>query len=154
MEGMKNFIVGVINKGDYKLDEIEMKVKKLFVLGDLTESEMDYLLKFAADNVDDSKQINLYNKIIELEGRIEALETVDYVIYTAGYTTKRGQIIKFDIDKDGIYEYVTYLGGRTSTSLSPGKIEGWYKVTSNGIKTHSITRNSDGTFTLTPVGEE
>ena len=154
MERMKEFIVDVIQKGDYKLDELEGKIKKLFVLGDLTSEDMDYLLRLAADSVDDSKQVSLYNKVVELESRIEALETVDFVIYTAGYVTKRGQIIKFDLDKDGTYEYVTYLGGRTSTSLSPGKIEGWYKVTSTGVKTHSFIRNADGTFTLTPVEEE
>jgi len=86
-----------------------------------------------------------------LEHRIEALETADYVVWKAGYVTKRNEIVKFDLDGDGVYDYVMYAGGRTETSLSVGKIDGWYKVTSAGVKTHSITRNSDGTFTVTPI---
>lgn len=151
MIGMKEFIVGVIEKGDYKLDEIEVKIKKLYVLGDLTEEEMNELLQFAADSVDNSAQIDLFQKVVDLEHRIEALETADYVVWKAGYVTKRNEIVKFDLDGDGVYDYVTYAGGRTETSLSVGKIDGWYKVTSSGVKTHSITRNSDGTFTVTPI---
>ena len=44
-----------------------------------------------------------------------------------------------------------YDGGRSETSLSVGKIEGWFKVTSAGAKTHTITRNADKTFTLTLI---
>lgn len=151
MTGMKEFIVGVIEKGDYKLDEIEVKIKKLYVLGDLTEEEMNELLQLAADSVDNSAQIDLFQKVVDLEHRIEALETADYVVWKAGYVTKRNEIVKFDLDGDGVYDYVMYAGGRTETSLSVGKIDGWYKVTSAGVKTHSITRNSDGTFTVTPI---
>ena len=93
MKDMKDFIVSVIEKGDYKLEEIEAKIKKLFILGDLTGEEMDDLLKLAADSVDDSKQIELYQKLINLEGRVEALETVDYVVYTSGYVTKSLNLI-------------------------------------------------------------
>jgi len=148
---MKEFIISVIEKGDYKLDEIEVKIKKLYVLGDLTEEEMNELLQLAADSVDNSAQIDLFQKVVDLEHRIEALETADYVVWKAGYVTKRNEIVKFDLDGDGVYDYVMYAGGRTETSLSVGKIDGWYKVTSAGVKTHSITRNSDGTFTVTPI---
>lgn len=151
MAGMKEFIVGVIEKGDYKLDEIEVKIKKLYVLGDLTEEEMNELLQLAADSVDNSAQIDLFQKVVDLEHRIEALETADYVVWKAGYVTKKNEIVKFDLDGDGVYDYVMYAGGRTETSLGVGKINGWYKVTSAGVKTHSITRNSDGTFTVTPI---
>jgi len=151
MAGMKEFIISVIEKGDYKLDEIEVKIKKLYVLGDLTEEEMNELLQLAADSVDNSAQIDLFQKVVDLEHRIEALETADYVVWKAGYVTKRNEIVKFDLDGDGVYDYVMYAGGRTETSLSVGKIDGWYKVTSAGVKTHSITRNSDGTFTVTPI---
>lgn len=151
MDGMKNFIIGVINKGGYKLDEIEEKIKKLYVLGDLTEEEMDELLKLAADSVDNSAQIDFFNKLVDLEHRVEALETADFAIWKAGYVTKKGEIVKYDLDGDGTLDYACYLGGRSETSLSIGKIDGWYKVTSNGVKTHKITRNTDGTFTLTPV---
>ena len=86
-----------------------------------------------------------------MQHRVEALVTTDYVVWYPGKVTAKNEIVKFDLDNDGTYEYVMYAGGRSETSLSVGKIDGWYKVTSNGIKTHSITRNADGTFTLTPV---
>lgn len=151
MEGMKDFIVDVIGKGDYKLEELEIKIKKLFVLGDLTSEEMDELLLLAANSVDNAQQVDLFSMVVELSHRVEALETADYAVWRAGYVTKRGEIVKIDLDGDGNYDYATYLGGRSETSLAVGKIDGWYKVTSDGVKTHSIKRNADGTYTLTPV---
>ena len=153
MEGMKEFIIGVINKGEYKLEDIEYKIKKLWMLGDITEEDMEELLQLAADSVDNTAQVEMLDLIADLQHRVEALETADYVVWYAGKVTAKNEIVKFDLDGDGVYDYVTYAGGRSETSLGVGKIEGWYKVTSNGVKTHRITRNSDGTFTLTPVGE-
>lgn len=153
MEGMKEFIIGVINKGEYKLEDIEYKIKKLWMLGDITEEDMEELLQLAADSVDNTAQVEMLDLIADLQRRVEALETADYVVWYAGKVTAKNEIVKFDLDGDGVYDYVTYAGGRSETSLGVGKIEGWYKVTSNGVKTHRITRNSDGTFTLTPVGE-
>lgn len=153
MEGMKEFIIGVINKGEYKLEDIEYKIKKLWMLGDITEEDMEELLQLAADSVDNTAQVEMLDLIADLQRRVEALETADYVVWYAGKVTAKNEIVKFDLDGDGVYDYVTYAGGRSETSLGVGKIEGWYKVTSNGVKTHKITRNSDGTFTLTPVGE-
>ena len=153
MEGMKEFIIGVINKGEYKLEDIEYKIKKLWMLGDITEEDMEELLQLAADSVDNAAQVEMLDLIADLQRRVEALETADYVVWYAGKVTAKNEIVKFDLDGDGVYDYVTYAGGRSETSLGVGKIEGWYKVTSNGVKTHKITRNSDGTFTLTPVGE-
>lgn len=151
---MKEFIEQVIAKGDYKLEELEVKIKKLYVLGDLTESEMDELLVLAANSVDNSAQVDMFAKLVDLEHRVEALESADFAVWKAGYITKKGEIVKIDLDGDGTLDYAMYAGGRSETSLSVGKIEGWYKVTSSGVKTHTITRNSDGTFTLTALPEE
>lgn len=151
MEGMKDFIVSVIERGGYKLDDIEIKIKRMYIIGDITESEMTELLQLAADSVDNSAQIDLFQKIIDLEHRVEALETADFVEWKPGYITKKGEIVKFDLNGDGVLDYVMYYGGRTETSLGVGKINGWYKVTSDGTKTHTVTRNSDGTYTLTPL---
>lgn len=148
---MKEFIEQVIAKGDYKLDELELKIKKLYVLGDLTESEMDELLALAADSVDNSAQVDMFAMIVDLQHRVEALETADFPVWKAGYVTKKGEIVKVDLDGDGTLDYAMYYGGRSETSLSVGKIDGWYKVTSAGVKTHTITRNSDGTYTLTAL---
>ena len=148
---MKEFIEQVIAKGDYKLDELEIKIKRLYVLGDLTESEMDELLALAADSVDNSAQVDMFSMIVDLQHRVEALETTDFPVWKAGYVTKKGEIVKIDLDGDGTLDYAMYYGGRSETSLSVGKIDGWYKVTSAGVKTHTITRNSDGTYTLTAL---
>lgn len=150
---MREFIENVINSGDFKLEELEEKIKKLYVLGDLTQTDMEQLLTMAAEKVDDSAQVDLFAKVVDLEHRLVALETADFAVYVPGYVTKKGEIVKFDIDKDGEYEFVMYDGGRTETSLSPGKINGWYKVTSAGVKTHVLTRNADGTYSLTDVSE-
>lgn len=148
---MKDFIKSIIDSGNYVLNELEEKIKKLYVLGDLTTEEMEELLKYAADKVDNSAQINLFEKIVDLEHRLVALETSDYAIWQPGYVTKKGEIVKVDLNGDDEYDFAMYDGGRSSTSLLVGKIDGWYKVTSTGTKTHIITRNADGTFVLTPV---
>lgn len=145
---MKEFIEQVIAKGGYKLDELETKIKKLYILGDITESEMDELLTLAADSVDNSAQVDMFTMIVDLQHRVEALETADFAIWKAGYVTKKKEIVKIDLDGDGTLDYAMYDGGRSETSLSVGKINGWFKVTSAGVKTHTITRNSDGTYTL------
>ena len=151
MMTMKEFIDDVIAKGDYKLDELEVKIKKLYILGDLTEEEMDELLASAADSVDNSAQVDMFAKLVDLEHRVEALETADFATWRPGYVTQKGEIVKIDLDGDGTLDYAMYSGGRSETSLSVGKIDGWYKVTSAGVKTHTITRNSDGTYTLTAL---
>lgn len=148
---MKEFIEQVIAKGDYKLDELETKIKKLYILGDLTESEMYELLALAANSVDNSAQVDMFAMIVDLQHRVEALETADFPVWKSGYVTKKKEIVKIDLDGDGTLDYAMYDGGRSETSLSVGKINGWFKVTSAGVKTHTITRNSDGTYTLTAL---
>lgn len=148
---MKEFIEQVIAKGGYKLDELETKIKKLYILGDLTESEMDELLALAANSVDNSAQVDMFALIVDLQHRVEALETADFPVWKSGYVTKKKEIVKIDLDGDGTLDYAMYDGGRSETSLSVGKINGWFKVTSAGVKTHTITRNSDGTYTLTAL---
>lgn len=148
---MREFIEDIITSGDYKLEELEGKIKRLYAMGDLTEEDMTELLAMAATHAVDSKQVDLYEKVIDLEHRVEALETADYVVWKQGYVTRKGEIVKIDLDEDGVLDYAMYDGRRPETSLSVGKIEGWYKVTSAGVKTHTITRNADKTFTLTPI---
>lgn len=148
---MKEFIKSIISSGDYVLEDLEHKIKKLYVYGDLTEADADELLALAANSVDNSEQVNVYAKLVDLEHRIVALETADFAIWKAGYTTRKGEIVKIDLDGDGEYDFAMYDGGRSETALSVGKINGWYKVTSSGIKTHIISKDTDGTFVLTPI---
>lgn len=151
---MKEFIKSIIRSRNYVLGDIEIKIKKLYVLGDLTEKDMEELLALAADSVDNSVQVDLFAKIVDLEHRIVALETADYAVWTAGYVTKKGEIVKIDLDGDGVYDFAMYDGGRSETSLAVGRIDGWYKVTSDGTKTHMITKDTDGTFVLTEISGE
>lgn len=150
---MRDFIEQLIKKGDYNLDELEKKSKKLYVLGDLTEPDMEELLTLAADSVDNSAQVDMFAVIVDLQHRVEQLETADFATWKPGYVTKKKEIVKVDLDGDGTLDYAMYDGGRSETSLSVGKIDGWYKVTSVGAKTHEITRKSDGTYTLTALTE-
>ena len=68
MEGMKNFIVSVIDKGDYKLDKIKEKIAKLFMLDHLTEEEMIEACRVAC--LDESKHLK---QLIMLYGILEKL---------------------------------------------------------------------------------
>lgn len=161
---MFEYIKQLIERGEYNLEDLEQKVKRLYLLGDITDEEMDELLTMAADKADNSAQVDLYalivdlqHKVVELENRVAAIESEEpaedsFAVWANGYTTKKGEIVLFDIDGDGSYEYVMYDGGRSQgTSLSPGKIEGWYQVTRTGEKTATLTRNADGTYTVTPI---
>lgn len=79
---MYEVIKSVIAVGGYKLAEIQYKVKKLYILGDITEEQMDELLSLAAGGVstdaerpENLKLIeNLAAEIEALKGRVAALE--------------------------------------------------------------------------------
>lgn len=148
---MKEFIESIISSGDYVLEDLEHKIKKLYVYGDLTEAEADELLTKAANGVNNSAQVDVYAKLVDLEHRVVALETADFAVWKAGYTTRKGEIVKIDLDGDGEYDFAMYDGERKETALRVGKIDGWYKVTSSGVKTHTISKDTDGTFVLTPI---
>lgn len=129
---MYEIIKNYIKTATYNLDELTVKIDKFYLEGKLTESERDELIALANESVRDSYQINLYEKIVDLEHRIVFLETADYAVYTSGYVTKKGETVKFDYNKDGILDLLRYDGGRAETALSPGKIDGWHVVDSTG----------------------
>lgn len=132
---MKDFIESVIRTGNYILSEMEERIQKMYVLGKLTEQEMTELLALAADNAKDEMQIDITEKLKELEDRIFALEhpvEPDYVIWYSGYVTKKGETVKYDYDNDDVYDLLRYDGGRTETALKPGKIDGWHVVDAQG----------------------
>ena len=132
---MKEFIESIIRTGNYVLPEMEERIQKMYVLGKITAEELEELLALAANNANDSMQIDVTAKIKELEDRIYALEhpvEPDYPIYVPGYVTKRGEVVRFDYDGDGVYDLLRYDGGRTETALRPGKIDGWHVVDKDG----------------------
>ena len=71
---MINIIKSVIESGDYKLNEVQRKIKKLYMLGDITESEMDELLSLASGGVSaESERPEVLTMLHTLADRIEAL---------------------------------------------------------------------------------
>lgn len=128
----KEIFKTVILNGNYNLDELTLKLDKMFIEGKLTEADRDELLLIATENVNDSAQIDFYQKLVDLEHRIVALETKDFVEWKSGYVTKKGETVKFDYDNDGTLDLLRYDGGRSETSLKPGKIDGWHVVDSEG----------------------
>ena len=132
---MKSFIESVIRTGNYILAEMEERIQKMYVVGKLTAEEMAELLALAAENAKDQFQIDVTAKLKELEDRIFVLEhpaEPDYVVWYAGYVTKKGEVVKFDYNDDSILDLLRYDGGRSETSLRPGKIDGWHVVDADG----------------------
>lgn len=82
---MYKVIESVISAGGYKLAEIQHKVKKMYLLGDLTEDQMDTLLTKAAVGVSPDAERpetiamlqTLLEKIEALEKRVKNLETAN-----------------------------------------------------------------------------
>ena len=79
---MYEVIKSVIKAGGYKLEDIQHKVKKLYVLGDITEEQMDELLTLVyggvsadAERPENLELIrNLAEQVKTLESRVAALE--------------------------------------------------------------------------------
>ena len=149
---MRTYIESAILTGNYVLSEMEDRIQKMFMMGKITDEDMLYLLQLAAEHAKDSLQINVVEKLKELEDRIYALEhpvEPDYVIWIPGYVTKKGETVKYDYDNDGVYDLLRYDGGRNETSLKPGKIDGWHVVDAQG---NILGTYYNGEFT--PVNQE
>ena len=129
---MYDIIKNYIKTETYNLDDLTRKIDKMFIEDKLTEAERDELILLATENARDEKQVDLYKKLVDLEHRIVALETKDFVVWENGYTTKKGETVKYDYDGDGNLDLLRYDGGREYTALSPGKIDGWKVVDSQG----------------------
>lgn len=79
---MYDVIRSAIAAGGYRLADMQYKIKKLFVLGDLTEAEMEQLLEMASGGVSaDAERPEtlqlihaLDEKISALDARVKALE--------------------------------------------------------------------------------
>lgn len=72
---MFEIIKSAISAGGYKLAEIMHKIKKMYVLGDLTEAEMDELLLMASGGVSpDAERPETLEMIKNLSAQIEALK--------------------------------------------------------------------------------
>lgn len=152
---MKDFIESVILQGKYVLSEMEERISKMYVVGKITEEDMVYLLNLAAEHADDNRQIDIAAVLADLETRIARLEAAGVVVWTQGHVTAKGETVLYDVIKEGQLRYCRYDGGRASTALSPGKIDGWVVLSgAGGAVTHRIEKDSDGKIILVPVNAE
>lgn len=72
---MYEILKSVISAGGYKLADIQHKVKKLYILGDLTEEQMDELLAMAFDGISaDAERPEILALIQTLAEKVKALE--------------------------------------------------------------------------------
>lgn len=72
---MFNIIRSVINAGNYKLADVQHKIKKLYVMGDLTEEQMDALLTESVGGISpDAERPEIITMLQTLLSKIEALE--------------------------------------------------------------------------------
>jgi len=140
-----------INLGGYNAEEMEQKIEEMYACGKISAEERIDLLNRANENANDLDQLDIPAKLAELEARIAAVESKGVVTWVAGMSVKKGQTVLYDIDSDGALDYVRYDGGRSYTTLRPGKIEGWVKTDADGNATHTIEKDSDGNIILVPI---
>ena len=151
---MRDFIESVIFTGNYRLSEMEERIEKMYVLGKISETDMVELLELSAEHAKDEMQVDVIAVLADLERRVAAIEAKGIIVWVPGTITAKGQTVLYDIDKDGVLDYVRYDGGRASTSLSPGKIDGWVKTDANGNTTHRIEKDENGNIILVPIEPE
>jgi hypothetical protein len=146
----------LIGFGGYTLESMEDRIERLWVEGKLTTEQRDELRTLAAESAKDADQVDVVARLAELERRVYDLEhpTDIYPVWTQGYITKKGEIVRFDVSGDGVLDLCQYNGGRNETSLSIGKIEGWNMLDRELTPTHTITRDADGGYVLTPINAE
>ena len=143
----------LIGFGGYTLEDMETRIDRCWLEGHLTTEQRDELRTLAAEQARDADQLDVAEKLADLEHRVWELEhPVDqYEIWTAGKTTQQHEIVRFDVTGDGELDLCQYNGGRSYTSLSIGKIEGWNMLDRELNRTHTITRDADGGYVLTPI---
>lgn len=72
---MYDIIKSVILNGGYKLTELQHKIKKLYVLGDITEEQADELINLATQGASpDAERPETLAMIQSLAERVKALE--------------------------------------------------------------------------------
>lgn len=152
---MYEYLKSIISLGGYKLDNMEKTIERHYIKGELTEAQEVELLDLAAENADDNLQIDVAAILANLEKRIEVLEAAGIVVWTSGHVTAQGETVLYDVIKEGHYRYCRYDGSRASTSLNPGKINGWVVLSgAGGEVTHRIEKDGEGNIILVPVNAE
>lgn len=154
MSKIYDIYASVINGGDFNLDNMENRIETMFAQGKITAAERADLLALAADKADDARQIDLPAVLADIQNRLSVLESAGVVVWKSGMSTAKGRTVLYDILKDGVMRYCRYDGGRSATSLSPGKIEGWVILASAGGEvTHTVEKDENENIILVPVAE-
>ena len=151
-----------IQLGEYALEQMEDRINRCWLDTRITTEQRDELLALAAECAKDEYQIDVLAKLADHEARIYELEHKDdpdpaeqYPIWEQGMITPQHGIVRWDVTGDGAYDLCRYDGGRSQgTASKVGGIEGWYLLDATLTATHSIKRNGDGSYTLTPVEAE
>ena len=144
----------VISTGNYIVSDMEERIETVYAAGKITAEERAELLTLSAENAKDAVQIDVAAKLADLESRIAKLEAKGVVVWTAGHVTAKGETVLYDVNKDGTLEYCRYDGGRASTALSPGKINGWVILDAEGGQiVATIEKDDSGQIIIVPVTE-
>lgn len=148
---IKNFVL----TGDYVLEDVEGRINALWIEGKLTDEQRAEMLDLAADHAKDVFNTDVLARLAKVEQDIYELKhPVDiYPIWQTGQTSIKGQPYRYDVTGDGELDLVRYDGGRQSTSLSIGKIEGWHMLDRELNIVATITKDADGNFVITPIPE-
>ena len=157
-----NALRTTIQLGEYALENMEDRINRCWLDTRITTEQRDELLALAAECAKDEYQIDVLAKLADHEARIYELEHKDdpdpaeqYPIWEQGMITPQHGIVRWDVTGDGAYDLCRYDGGRSQgTASKVGGIEGWYLLDATLTATHSIKRNADGSYTLTPVEGE
>jgi hypothetical protein len=150
-----SYVRTVIERGDYVLSEMEERIDKLWVEGKLADADREELLPLAAEHARDTFQVDVLAKLADLERRVYELEhpTDIYPVWTPGYVTSQHEVVRYDVTGDGELDLCRYDGGRASTSLSIGKIDGWHLLDRELNIVADISRDADGGYIVTPIPE-
>ena len=144
----------VISTGNYIVSDMEERIETIYAAGKITAEERAELLILADENAKDAVQIDVAAKLADLESRIAVLEAKGVVVWTQGHVTAKGETVLYDVNKDGTLEYCRYDGGRASTALSPGKINGWVILDAEGSQIIvTIEKDDSGQIIIVPVTE-
>lgn len=140
----------VIQTGDYILTDLEDRIDTLWVEGRIDADTRAELKVLAADHAREGIA-ELREAVQSLEARVLKLEDEQYAEWVPGYQTKQHEIVRFDVTGDDNLDLCRYDGGRASTSLSIGKIEGWHLLDRELENVANITRDADGGYIITPI---
>ena len=148
-----NALKTTIQRGEYALEQMEDRINRVWLDTRITTEQRDELLTLAAECAKDEFQVDVLGKLAELEARVYDLEhpTDIYPVWQQGQISERGVVYRYDVTGDGELDLVRYDGGRASTSLSIGKIEGWHLLDRELNNVATITRDADGGYVITPI---